>query len=181
MELTLEKFTQLKKDYLDMIVEGTKEAGGLPPHLTLFGYHKEEQDKQAIIHVPITDDLMTPEGKEKLFELVIPKLAEKVTENFHIFGLAWASEAWVREAGAEKPVGENWRDIPIKKEVIIINLESTVKNEFIMFDMLRKGHRINDEGKMIDNVELIEVANENVTSAGGNIMGLLKQFLKAEN
>jgi len=179
MELTLEKFSQLRKDYLEMIVEGTKEAGGLPPHITLFGYHKEERDKQAIIHVPITDDLMTPEGKEKLFDLVIPKLAEKITEKFYIYGLAWASEAWVREAGPEKP-GDNWRDIPIKKEVIIINLETTVKNEFMMFDMLRKGHRVNDEGKMIDNVELVEVINDNVTSAGGNIMGLLKQFQKTK-
>jgi hypothetical protein len=180
MELTMEKFTKLKKDYLDMIVEGTKEAGGLPPHLTLFGYHKDDEEKQAIIHIPVTDDLMTPEGKEKLFDFVIPKLAEKVSESFHIYGLAWASEAWVREAGAEKPLDKDWRDIPIKKEVVIVNFESTVKNEFIMFDMVRNGHRISDNGSMIENVELVENGYEQVSSAGGNIMGLLKQFQNAE-
>ena len=78
MEFTLEKFAEMKKNYLEMIVQGTKEAGGLPPHLTLFGSHIDDDEKQAIIHIPIQDELMQPEGKVKLFEKVIPMLAEKV-------------------------------------------------------------------------------------------------------
>lgn len=180
MELTLEKFTKLKENYLEMVISGTKDAGGLPPHLTLFGYEKSDEEKQAIIHVPITDDLMTPEGKTKLFELFIPLLAERVVEKFKIYALAWSSEAWVREANKDQKV-ENWQEIPIKKEVIIISFESTVKNECVIYEMKRDGHKVSDTGDFIDNIELIEYPSKpEEGTQGGNLNGLLKHFLKAE-
>ena len=176
MEFTLEKFAEMKKNYLEMIVQGTKEAGGLPPHLTLFGSHIDDDEKQAIIHIPIQDELMQPEGKVKLFEKVIPMLAEKVKEKFNIYALAWSSEAWIREGGPDRSSIDNWRDLPIKKEVIVVNFESTVKNEFIMYDLVRNGHKVSDEGDLIDNIELTEVKHEGPGTSEGNLTGLLKKF-----
>lgn len=180
MELTLEKFTKLKDNYLEMVISGTKDAGGLPPHLTLFGHEKSDEEKQAIIHVPITDDLMTTEGKTKLFDVVIPLLAEQVSEKFKIYALAWSSEAWVREANKDQKV-INWKELPIKKEVIIINFESTVKNECVIYEMKRDGHKVSETGDLIDNIELVEYPSRpEEGSQGGNLTGLLKHFLKTE-
>jgi hypothetical protein len=177
MEFTLEKFNELKENYLDMVVSGTKEAGGLPPHITLFGYHNDDYEKQAVIHVPIRDEFMTPEGKTKLFNVVIPDIAKDVAKKeFTIYALAWASEAWIREAKADKKIDEDWRDIPIKKEVIVINLESTVKNEFIMYDVTRVGHKVSDNGDFIDNVELTMIKQEEMTQVGGSLSGISKYF-----
>ena len=181
MEFTLEKFDKLKENYLDMVVSGTKEAGGLPPHITLFGYHNDDHEKQAIIHVPIKDELMTPEGKTKLFNKVIPELAKDIANRkFTIYALAWASEAWIREAKGEDKVDENWKDIPIKKEVIIINMESTVKNEFIMYDVARVGHKVSDTGDFIDNIELTMIEQDDMTNVGGSLTGLSKYFWNTE-
>lgn len=180
MEFTLEKFTKLKENYLEMVISGTKDAGGLPPHITLFGHHNDDEETQAIIHVPITDDLMTSEGKQKLFDIVIPMLAEKVVEKFKIYALAWSSEAWIREVDKNQKV-ENWKEIPIKKEVIIINFESIIKNECAIYEMKRDGHKVSENGDFIDNIELIEYPSKpEEGSQGGNLNGLLKHFLKAE-
>ena len=177
MEFTLEKFNELKESYLKTVVEGTKEAGGLPPHITLFGYHNDDTEKDVIIHVPIQDELMTNEGKIILFEKVIPKLAQDVAaKKYSIHAIAWASEAWVREAKGVKEFDEDWRDIPIKKEVIIINLESTVKNDFIMYDISRVGHKVSDTGDLIDNIELIKIQEKEMSNVGGSLTGISKHF-----
>lgn len=177
MEFTLEKFDKLKENYLDMVVSGTKEAGGLPPHITLFGYHNDDHEKQAIIHVPIKDELMTSEGKIKLFNKVIPELAKDIAKKeFTIYALAWASEAWIREANRDEAITDNWKDIPIKKEVIIINLESIVKDELIMYDVARVGHKVSDNGEFIDNIELTPITQEPMSNVGGSLSGLSKYF-----
>ena len=124
---------------------------------------------------------MTTEGKVKLFDKVIPELAKDIAKKkFTIYALAWASEAWIREAKAGSDVDENWRDLPIKKEVIVINLESIIKNEFIMYDVSRSGHKVSDTGEFIDNIELTQVKQDSLSDVGGSLSGISKYFWNSE-
>ena len=81
-----------------------------------------------------------------------------------------------RKAKGNIEPDENWRDIPIKKEVIIINLESTVKNEFIMYDISRIGHKVSDNGDFIDNIELTKIEGKEMFNVGGSLTGISKYF-----
>lgn len=177
---TNEDFADLKEKYLETLVSGTIEAGGLPPHLTLFGNHKEETEteKAAIIHIPIPDKFMQSEdGKDEFIDKLIPMISEKVKEKFVINAVAWASEAWFREQPKGEPVPENYKDLPIKKEIIMVNIESILGSSLTVYEMIRNGQKVNSDGELIDNVELVIIDTDAPESVGGRFTGLLKLFI----
>ena len=179
MDITMEKFEQLKADYLEMIVQGTMDAGGLPPHFTIFATNKDEEKAQAIIHVPIPDSLLTEDGKESFVTSMLPQISKKVKEKFTVFAVAWASEAWMRTGEKGKPVDDNWKDLPIKKEVVIVHIESIIKKECSIYEMVRSGHKVDEDGNMIDNISLTLLPDMDAMSqATGRFTDLLKSFLE---
>lgn len=179
MDITMEKFDQLKADYLEMIVQGTKDAGGLPPHFTIFATNKDEEKTQAIIHVPIPDSLLTEQGKESFVTSMLPQISKKVKEKFTVFAVAWASEAWLRTADKDAKIDDNWKDLPIKKEVIIVHIESIIKKECNIYEMIRNGHKVDEDGNLIDNISLTLLPDmDAMAHASGRFTDLLKSFLE---
>jgi len=181
--MTEEKYKEIKEGYLANIKRYMLSVGGLFPHVTVFGAHKDGTDKDAIIHIPIPDEFLKSEYmKDKFVDEVLPDVAKTVNEKFIPYGVGWASEAWVRSAPKDDKVPDNWKDLPIKKEVLFINLEFEHKKESIVYEIKRLGKQVNEEGDLVDHIDLLE--DESMSGAegmSGRFSGLLEKFIKADS
>jgi hypothetical protein len=179
--MTTEEYNSMKDSYLELITKILIESGGLNPSITLLGVHKED-GKTAIVHVPIPSKYMnTEEGKDEFVDDIVPQIADKVKKEFDINAVAWASEAWLREADSKNISKEelmsSWKKLPIKKEVLIITIESEEGVQTTIKEILRKGKQVNEDGELIDNVELIDIPKfEGTNAAEGRFTGLYKKF-----
>jgi hypothetical protein len=184
------EFDELKIEYLANIKNYIENQGGLFSHLTIFAKINEnfsiEEDleddeapnKPALIHVPIPDEFLSDEdAKQRFIDNVFPVMIKEVKSKFDIYGIAWASEAWLRQA----PIGfkvENFKQLPIKQEVVIISLDTEFDNEkCLVYNIERVGKKVNGDGDLIDNVVLTENENSNKTVDGmaGRFCGLYKK------
>jgi len=170
----------LKEDYLKHIQRFMSEAGNLFPHLTVFAESKED-NKPSIIHVPIPDDFLNDDESKDLFiDEIAPDMMIEIKKKFYPLGIAWASEAWVRtmDKNATEDDLKNYRDLPIKKEVVIVTIESKDQQQCIVYDIIRKGMKVNDEGDLSDIVELVEDINlkDMAPSTTGRFVGLYKKL-----
>jgi hypothetical protein len=181
--MTKEKYEEIKKGYLENIKRYMLSVGGLFPHVTVFGAHKDDENKDAIIHIPIPDEFLKSEDtKDEFVNTVLPEVAKTVKTKFIPYGVGWASEAWVRTSSKDDKIPDNWKDLPIKKEVLFINLEFEDKTEAIMYEIKRLGKQVNEDGDLVDHVDLIEdklmAGPENMS---GRFTGLLDKFVKAHS
>lgn len=180
--MTNEEFEEVKTAYIDNIKRFMVETGGLFTHLSIFGDHitppEDGNANNAIIHVPIDPKfLKSEETKDAFVDDVIPELAKAVRKKFIIKGVAWASEAWMRTAEKDQSI-DNWKDLPIKKEVLIVNIETENRNEFSMYEIKRDGQSVTPDGDLIDNIKLIEEESikKQPESQAGRFTGLYKKF-----
>lgn len=181
--MTKEHFETLKEEYIGHITEYVKQAGGLFPHISIFAEEKDKtkSNKPALIHIPISDEFMDSEdGKDEFVEEALPQISKKVNEMFDVYAIAWSSEAWMRMA--DKPSDlKNWKKIPIKKEVVIITIETKDGNDCILYEIKRDGHQVTSDGDLVDKIELIKSEeNDGIKNIGGRFSGLLKLFKKGE-
>ena len=190
--MTTEQFSLLKEEYINNIKRFVTENGGLFPHLSVFAdvnkkkirkiFEDDDSDKPALLHIPLPDKYtQTDEGKELFIKNVFPELAKEIKENFTPNAIAWASEAWVRKMDKEDaPNGEipdNWKELPIQKEVIIITIESESSQECLIFNINRNGKQIDEDGNLVDTIELTpcdELSGANGFT--GRFSGLFSKF-----
>jgi hypothetical protein len=183
--MTNEEFEELKDSYIKNIKRYMVETGGLFTHLSIFGDHKEPEDDQpstAIIHVPVDPRfLKSDETKDVFIDEVVPELAKVINERFIIKGVGWASEAWMRTAEKDQKI-DNWKDLPIKKEVLIVTIETETQNQITIYEIKRTGKEVTPEGELIDHIELeeqkdIKSATEGkINEQNGRFTGLYKKF-----
>jgi hypothetical protein len=180
--MTPEKYEDIREAYIEHITDLIADMGALYPHVTVFADQidpKEgDEDKPAIIHIPIPEQLTeTDEGKEQFVEEILPDVFATLKKQFVPYAVAWSSEAWMRVIGKTDKIPDNYKDIPIKKEVIIITLETSDKEEVIIYEIKRDGKQVNQFGDFIDKVELIPQPDMAApTSLGGRFSGLFKKF-----
>lgn len=182
--MTKEKLEEIKQRYISHIKEYVTGAGSLFPHISILGTHKDDEDKSAIIHIPIPSKFMEADGKKDEFlEDILPEIAKKVREDFNIGGVAWAAEAWMRIVSKDEyiPGVTDYKTLPIKKEVIILTFESPDNNQAIIYELKRLGKKVNEEGELIDQVELYEKpelssTTESPATVGGRFTGLYKRI-----
>ena len=181
--MTDEQYEQLKKDYIDQIKEYVTNYGGLFPHLTVFADikkpNKGEENKPAIIHIPIPDEWMeSDEMKDKFVDHIIPDVFKDINTKFIPHVIGWAAEAWMRIADKNfDPSKENWKNIPIRKEVIMINIESDRPSESIIYEIKREGKQVNSNGDLVDVIKLEqEFKDEMAPNTGGRFSGLFKKL-----
>jgi hypothetical protein len=175
-----EEFDKLKEDYINNILDYVKSEGGLFAHISIFAKEKENSnEKPALIHVPLSDNIMEDdEGKDLFIEKILPRLAETITEKFNVFGVAWSSEAWMRVANKEEEV-EDFSLLPIDKEVIFITIESVNHDaECIMYEINRNGVSVNEDGDLVDVISLTKSDIDNTVKMSGRFSNLLKYFKK---
>ena len=180
--MTKEKYHDLEDDYINHILKYVKESGGLFPHISIFAEDKDpEQTKPALIHIPIEDSYMEDDaGKERFIKNVLPGVFRALKEEFIPVGTAWASEAWMRFPGKDfDPEKDNWKEIPIKKEVIIIQTESDFGTSCVIYEIKREGKQINSDGELTDNVTLERLDDlKNPEHMSGRFSGLFNKLKK---
>lgn len=180
--LTNMEYHQMRTQWLNTIVEGTKEAGGLPPQITFFVRHKdgENENEPAMVFYMLRDEYInSDEGKDYFIKKVLPEMAENIKKKFDVHAIGWTAEAWLRETKTDEPVPDNFRDIPIKKEVIVVNFEQKDCSECVIYEMKRNGHKVNQNGVFIDNIELemIEYNHTTDARASGRFTGMIDLFI----
>lgn len=178
---TENEYQDIKTKFLDTMISGTKVAGGLPPHITLFGVPKDPIDgeKNALVYLPLKDeDMVSEEAKEIFVKAKLPAIAQKVKEKFTVYALAYCSEAWLREVKPTDKIPDDYRDLPVKKEVIFVNIERPDKTDSLIYEMKRSGHKVTPDGKLVSDLDIVLVDEQlEATSLGGRFTGLIKHFI----
>jgi hypothetical protein len=181
--MTEEEFKILKEDYLELITKMITESGGLSPSFTILGTHRPD-GKSAICLVPIDSKYMKDEAsKDQFIDKMVPEIAEKVRERIDIHAIGWASEAWMRVADAktvdpDKGI-DDWKSIPIKAEILIVSIDSEEHKETLIKEIVRKGKQVNEDGHLIDLIELIDIPgyeDKPMHAATGRFTDLYKKF-----
>lgn len=166
--------------YIENIKRYMQEAGGLFPHFTIFAskIDGEEDEKMSIIHIPIpSQNMETDKDKDFLVNDLLPIIYEKIKDEFIPYGVGWASEAWLRTTDKEEDVA-NYKDLPIRKEVLMVSVDTDFKSETIIYDIKRQGQQINSEGELVDIIQLdiSEELSESMQSVGGRFVGLYNKL-----
>jgi hypothetical protein len=182
--MTEEQYIDLKNTYLGNIKKYMQQEGGMFSHISIFAEPLDAEDeddpKTAIIHIPIPEKMANSEnGKEYFISKMVPDIADTVKQQFNTVGVVWASEAWLRVANKdEESKLENWKDMPIKKEVLMIAIESKFGNEALIYEIVRKGMQVTEDG-LSDTIELIkdEKLSGNDLPLQGRFAGLYQKFI----
>lgn len=186
--MTKEQFEEVKTSYIESITGYMKDETGMQPHISIFAEKLDEGEDSTpcILHMPIPGKIMnSDDDKDKLVNVVLPRVAKEVKKDFKPYGLAWTSEAWVRKADKnmnDNAILDNWKEIPISKEILMINIESHFGNEIIVYEIKRKGMEITEDG-LKDTVELILDEELSVDAKGmtGRFTGLYNKFIKTHD
>lgn len=178
--MTDQSYQELKKTYLDNITRMMTDMGGMPPHIAIFGVHKDESIdvRDAIIHIEIPSSIMKSDrGKDLFLDKMIPGIATKIRDKITPHGVAWTSEAYLRTAPIDGEVPENWKDLPIQKEVLIINMEFEHVTETLIYEIVRDGQQVTEDGDLVDQIKLQEIEGmKSPEMVSGRFTGLYQKF-----
>jgi len=180
--MTESQYKELKDDYIDHLIETVNTNGGLFPHISVFADvlepKKGEENKPALIHIPIPDEYMVDDdAKDEFVSKVMPRIFKQVKKEFAPYAVLWASEAWLRVLEKEEETPEDYRELQVKKEVIIITIGTKESEEIKLYNLVRQGKQINTHGEMVDIVklELMEDMSQ-PSSFDGKFTRLFKKF-----
>lgn len=176
--MTQEKFLEIKEGYVKNIKRFISETGDIFPHITVFALSKKNESENAIIHIPIDEHfLSSEEAKDKFIDDVIPEVAKELKKEFIPEGIAWTSEAWIRVFDKSEGIPDDWKSKTPKKEVVMINLQFPKWKEFIVYEIKRLGKQVNEDGDLVDYVELVEEDFSGGEESGGRLSNLLEKFI----
>lgn len=176
--MTTEQFDEIKTEYLTNMKEMLLEHGNIQPTVTIIADHIEE-NKPAIVHIPLPEKIAnSDDGKQMFVDKMIPEIAIKVKEKFKIKAVAWASEAWMREAHKDdyNPEKDNYKDIPIKKEILIMTIDTGTNTESYVYEIIRLA--VSPTGDLVEDIELRNMPelSDKFAENGGRFGGLYKKF-----
>ena len=161
-------FKEMKDEYIDHLKTMMVEEGFIPPIITVFARNLETDDK-AVIHIPIPAEFMKDdESKDEFVEKVFPNVAKKVKEGFNPVALIWSAEAWMTIMNEDEQQD--------RKEVIMISVETSKKQQSLIFEIKRNGVDFVVDKGLVEKIELEEIINENNLTAEGRFVGLFKNF-----
>jgi len=180
--MTDKDYQEIREIFIDQAKAFVDNAGQMIAHITVYANHKDVDDsehsgKPSIIHIPIPpDSLKSEEAKDEFIDDIMPGVAKEIRKKFDTQAVGWASEAWLRVAGKDEPDLDNWKELPIKKEVLILILEAEDISECIVYEMKRNGQKVNSDGDLVDSIELEELKDMSGTKGemGGRFCGLYK-------
>lgn len=177
--MTKEKFETLKEEYIEHLKKYMCEAGSLFPHITIFAEDLDVTNKKpCIIHIPIPPEYMkNDDTKDDFVNNIVPDLFIEIKKKFTPVGIAWAAEAWARIVKtADKLSDADIKKTPIKKEVILISIETIDTSESLIYNIKRNGKQVTEDGDIVDNINL-ELAEESGSHLnGGRFSGLFELF-----
>jgi hypothetical protein len=176
--MTEEQFIEIKDEYLQNMKEMLLESGNIQPTVTIIADHLEE-NKPAIVHIPLPEKIAnSDDGKQMFVDKMIPEIAAKVKERFNIHAVAWAAEAWMREAPVDDfdPEVDDYKKIPIKKEILIITIDTGAKTESYVYEIIRMA--VSPTGDLVEDIELVDMPelSKDYGSIEGRFSNLYKKF-----
>lgn len=180
--MTEELFADVKESYIKHLTQMMSEVGGISPHLCIFADHLDDEvsDKPAVVHIMIPPEYMeSEESKDEFVDEKLPDLFKVLKENFKPYAIGWSAEAWMRVVNKNFDVEkQDWKAVPIKKEVVIFSLETENNSETIIYNIKRNGKKVTKDGDIIDDVtlELDEESIDAGTTARGRFTGLFRTF-----
>jgi hypothetical protein len=176
--MTKEQFIEIKGEYLDKIKKMVLELGNIEPHVTIIGNDLEE-DKPAIIHIPLPEKIANSDNGKQLFvDKMIPEIAVKIKERFDVQAVCFASEAWMRESHKDdfNPDKDDYKKLPISKEILIVTIDTETDMESHVYEIIRMS--VSPTGDIVEDIELRdmpELSREYATNEG-RFSGLYKKF-----
>lgn len=181
--MTQEQFIEIKDEYFQNMKSMLLETGNIQPTVTIIADHLEE-DKPAIVHIPLPAKIANSDsGKQMFVDKMIPEIAVKLEERFNIHAVAWASEAWMREASVDEftPEVDDYKKLPIKKEILIITIDTGDKTESHVYEIIRMS--VAPDGSFVEDIELVEMPelSNQFAEQGGRFGNLYKKFTKKSN
>jgi hypothetical protein len=195
-ETLQERLDILKLDYIDFIKITIQDTGSIIPAFTVFAEIKNEIDEKTgfnmlgMIHIPIPASYMeNGSSKDELVEELMPKVFNKLKEDFIPHAILFSSEVWIRRVSKDQFPDKKVDEIDIvdldeskikKTEGIIISIDYEDKSEFISYDIIRDGKQVSSDGNLVDKVELIEnnefqdISKSSMKGRFSNLFKLLK-------
>jgi hypothetical protein len=165
--MTKEEFKEIKEYYIESTKETLLKNGNLEPVITIMGNLKDNNTPSALQIVLPEEVANSDENKQLFVDQVIPKLAVEVREKFTIEAVGWSSEAWLREIPKDEFKVEDYKKIPIKREILIITIDTAKESECYAYEIVRMS--VSPNGDLVENVELVELPD--VASSASNSQG----------
>jgi hypothetical protein len=176
--MTEEIFNEFVDSYIEEMKADLIDSGGIVPAISILGEDIEE-DKPSVAFIPVPNDVLKDEEYKVIFvNKVLPEVYEKIKEHCVPKVVIWASEAWMRFADKDIDIkNQDWKQLPIKKEVLIITKATETAEDVNMFEIVRDGQKVNEDGKLIDAITLKELPDlKEMTGFGGTFSGLYKKL-----
>lgn len=155
--MTKEKFNEIKNSHLQAMRDILQITGQVVPQVNVFGTYEGFPDETANIVFGVHPKfLSSEEAKQAFIDKVLPQIGKMMKEeqNFIIEAVAWSSEAWQRSFPADQGIPKDWKNTPIEKEVLMINLQTKDEKEIYIYEIKRTGKQVNGEGDLVDLIEL---------------------------
>lgn len=171
---------EIIEDYIEILKTNISEDGELAVDFSVFARKKgDSKEKLSVINIPIPGIMMNSSyGKDFLVDKFLPDVMQKVKEEFNPYGLVWASEAWMRVTDKNfDPDKDNYEDIPNKKEVLMIHVETETESDLHIYEIKRLGKQVNSKGNLTDKIELEELPDmKGAERVSGRLTGLFKKL-----
>lgn len=176
--MTQEQYIEIKDEYLQNMKDMLLESGNIQPTVTIIADHLEE-NKPAIVHIPLPEKIANSDaGKQMFVDKLIPELAIKLGERFNIHAVAWAAEAWMREAPVDDydPEVDDYKKLPIKKEILILTIDTGAETESHVYEIIRMS--VAPDGSIVEDIELRDMPelSKDYGSIEGRFSNLYKKF-----
>jgi hypothetical protein len=172
--MTKEEFKEIKDYYIESTKETLLKNGNLEPVITIMGNLKDNNTPSALQIVLPEEVVNSDENKQLFVDQVIPKLALEVREKFTIQAVGWSSEAWLRELPIDDYKPENYKDIHIKREILIITIDMADGSEAYAYEIVRMS--VSPNGDLVEDIELVELPD--VASSASNSQGRFNDLYK---
>jgi hypothetical protein len=184
--MTEEQIKIIKEDYLSFIKETAQEEGGIGSSIGVFADVIDSKDgKPALIEIPIPSEYLKNDNtKEYFVEEVLPQLIKEFKKRFIAHSVAWTCEAWLRKASLEEMDKiENYKDIPIKTEAVVIIIDSKNEIEALVYEIIRPSLSVSDTGELVEKeqknkIELVEMPELSGAFKDGGFAGRFSNLYK---
>jgi hypothetical protein len=174
--MTKEEFKEIKEYYIESTKETLLKNGNLEPVITIMGNLKDNNTPSALQIVLPEEVANSDENKQLFVDQVIPKLAVEVREKFTIEAVGWSSEAWLREIPKDEFKVEDYKKIPIKREILIITIDTAKESECYAYEIVRMS--VSPNGDLVENIELVELPEvaSSASNSEGRFNNLYRKF-----
>jgi len=174
--MTKEEFKEIKEYYIESTKETLLKNGNLEPVITIMGNLKDNNTPSALQIVLPEEVVNSDENKQLFVDKVIPKLAVEVREKFTIEAVGWSSEAWLREIPKDEFNVEDYKKIPIKREILIITIDTAKESECYAYEIVRMS--VSPNGDLVEDIELVELPDvaSSASNSEGRFNNLYRKF-----